>query len=133
MVCKKCKKELSSEMIKANLCWNCGEIIDKNLTDADTNYDDIEIETEYSTEEDIIFNNTNSIAKSIRIFAKIIMIVGSILNVLVLFVASGYYTFTSFLAFEMMFILFGLLLLGFSEIIQLLQDIKSNLIIRKQY
>lgn len=127
MVCKKCKKELSSEMIKVNLCWNCGEIIDENLTDADTNYDDIEIETEYSTEEDITSNNSNSIAKSIRVFAKIIMIVGSILNVLVLFVASGYYTFTSFFAFEMMFFLSGLLLLGFSEIIQLLQDIKSKL------
>lgn len=127
MVCKKCKKELSNEMIKANLCWNCGEIIDENLTDTNTNYDNIEIETEYSTEEEITSNNSNSIAKSIKVFAKIIMIVGSILNILVLFVASRYHTFTSFFAFEMMFILSGLLLLGFSEIIQLLQDIKDRI------
>ena len=127
MVCKKCKKELSNEMVKANLCWNCGEIINKNLIDTDTNYNNIEVETEYPTEEKIISNNTNSIAKSIRIFAKIIMIVGSILNILALFIANRYHTFTSFFVFEMMFILSGLLLLGFSEIIQLLQDIKNKL------
>lgn len=115
-------------MIKVNLCWNCGEIIDRNLTDTDTKFDDdIEVETEYPAEEYMTSNHTNNIAKSLKIFAKIIMIIGSILNILVLFIANGYHTFTSFLAFEMMFILFGLLLLGFSEIIQLLEDIKNKL------
>lgn len=127
MVCKKCKKELSNEMVKANLCWNCGEIIDKNLTDIDTNYDNIEVEAEYSTEESVTSNNINGIAKSIKVFSKIIMIVGSILNILVLFVASRYHTFISFVTFEIIFILSGLLLLGFSEIIQLLQDIKNKM------
>lgn len=126
MICKKCKKELSSEMIKANLCWDCGEIIDKTLVDNDSFFNNVELETEYSTEK-TLSNDINNIAKSIKIFSKIIMIVGTILNILVLFVAGRYYTFVSFLVFEIIFILSGLLLLGFSEIIQLLHDIKNKL------
>ena len=128
MICKNCKKELSNEMLKANLCWNCGQIIDENLAE-NTDYNDIEIETEYvSINDDNDLNiNINSIAKSIKVFAKIIMVIGSVLNILVLFIASQYHTFLSFLAFEMIFVISGFLLLGFSEIIQLLQDIKNKI------
>lgn len=127
MVCQKCKNELSSEMIKVNLCWNCGKIIDETLMDKDDISNNIELETEYTTEEKTTSGNTNSIAKSIKTLSKTIMIVGSILNIIMLLIASRYHTFVSFFAFEIVFILSGLLLLGFSEIIQLLQDIKNKL------
>ena len=36
MKCSKCGEELTQEMIDVNMCWNCGNILDKSLLDDET-------------------------------------------------------------------------------------------------
>lgn len=36
MRCSKCGEELTQEMINVNMCWNCGNILDKSLLDDET-------------------------------------------------------------------------------------------------
>ena len=33
MKCPECGNELTSEMIEANMCWECGKILDESLLD----------------------------------------------------------------------------------------------------
>lgn len=48
MKCEKCGEELSQEMIDVNMCWNCGNIIDKSLLDDDIVNDIKEGQEEYN-------------------------------------------------------------------------------------
>ena len=36
MKCPECGTELTSEMIEANMCWECGKILDESLLDKQT-------------------------------------------------------------------------------------------------
>ena len=34
--CPECGTELTDEMIEANMCWECGKILDESLLDKET-------------------------------------------------------------------------------------------------
>ena len=104
-------------------CPNCGKLLtedEKILYKCMTCKQQIKVKQNY-----IEFNNT--IAKLIKIFGIIIIIIGTILSFAIANNNSNEFSLISFIIYETIIFISGLLFVGISEIIQLLQDIKNKI------
>ena len=135
--CPKCKAKLSAYEKGTGECVSCGNVFDASLygklnessnadnADSADNMENME-NTENVVNED---DDKNSIAQALKVCGIIIMVVGTIVSFVVANAGSLDYefSFSLFIVPEAASIISGLLFLGFSEIIQLLQDIKEKL------
>ena len=104
-------------------CPNCGKLLtedEKILYKCMTCKQQIKIKQHY-----VSFNNT--IAKSIKIFGIIIIIIGTVLSFIIANNNSYGFSLIHFFISEILIAISGLLFIGISEIIQLLQDIKNKM------
>ena len=113
--CPKCKSKLNIDEKSSGRCFACGTIFESSLpkVDKQINY--------------MSFDNT--VAKLIKICGIAIIIIGTILSFIIAG-GDGYkykFSFIRFLTPELISVISGLLFVGFSEIIQLLEDIKNRL------
>ena len=135
--CPKCKAKLSAYEKGTGECVSCGNVFDASLygklnesdnadsTDSADNMENMEnAENVVNVDDD-----KNPIAQVLKVCGIIIMIVGTIASFVVANADSLDYefSFSLFIVPEAVSIISGLLFLGFSEIIQLLQDIKDKL------
>lgn len=108
-----------------NKCLNCGKILSE---DEKILYKCISCGTKIaSSSSNILIKNT--IAKAIKVCGIIIIILGTILSFIMAGDNGHKYEFSllKFVTPEAISIISGLVFIGFSEIIQLLEDIKNKL------
>lgn len=124
--CPNCNKELTQEMIDANMCWECGFILDKTLADEiNDSVDTINEKSDLKKEE---LNNLpnytkkehplSQVLKSISVILAIVGTIGSI--------SICQSEFSIFIIFEIVILIQCIFLFSFGEIIQLLYDIKNK-------
>lgn len=114
--CPNCELKLNIDEKSSGRCFSCGTTFESSLskTDKQVNY----------------ISSDNIVAKLIKFCGIAIIIIGTILSFIIAG-GDGYkceFSFIRFLTPEILSIISGLLFIGFSEIIQLLEDIKTKLI-----
>ena len=109
-----------------NKCPNCGKILSE---DEKVLYKCISCGTKFESSLPKENSKDNTVAKAIKICGIIIIILGTILSFIVAGGTGRKYEFSllQFLTPETISIVSGLVFIGFSEIIQLLEDIKNKL------
>lgn len=114
MYCPKCKTLLNNDEKASGKCFNCGATFSSVLPEVKSN-------TSVSTS-----NSENTIAGILKAIGFLVMIFGTIGSI---YLASQgrRFEFGSFILPEIGSIVCGMMFLGFSEIIQLLQDIKDKM------
>lgn len=119
--CPNCGKILSEDEKILYKCISCGTKFVSPLPKDNGNFN-------YQAT-DTINTTDNTVAKAIKICGIIIIILGTILSFIVAGGNGRKYEFSllQFLAPEAISIISGLVFIGFSEIIQLLEDIKNKL------
>lgn len=130
MICKKCGEKLTKEMIDANLCWSCGDIIDENFVEQnEINMKNSNITPSDLSKGDNGIGNKNVIGKCLHIFGLLVLILGTIGSIFLANVGGRYYdfSFSLFALYEFATILSSLILVGFAEIIQLLNKIYNKI------
>lgn len=114
-ICPNCKSKLNIDEKSSGRCFTCGATFESSLPNngKQCNYQ----------------SSDNAIAKVIKICGIIIIILGTILSFIVAGGDGKKYEFSllRFLAPEAISIISGLIFIGFSEIIQLLEDIKNRI------
>ncbi len=117
--CPKCKSKLNVDEKASGRCFSCGAMFESVLPKEAKQYD-------YNFSTDVISNsmNENSVAKTIKISGILIIILGTIIS---FFIAGEDFSVALFLTSEIISIISGLLFIGFSEIIKLLEEIKNKL------
>lgn len=118
MYCPKCKTLLNNDEKASGKCFNCGASFSSVLPE----------EKKANSTHDTV-SNENTIGGILKAIGILILIAGTI-GSLVIAGGDGYRYEFSFLRFvlpEIGTIISGMMFLGFSEIIQLLQDIKNKL------
>lgn len=112
MYCPKCKTLLNNDEKASGKCFNCGATFSSTLPE-------MKKDTNTSSGE----NTIGGILKAIGILVMVFGTIGSIYSA-----TQGYgFEFGKFILPEIGSIVSGMMFLGFSEIIQLLQDIKNKL------
>lgn len=114
-ICPNCKSKLNIDEKSSGRCFSCGTTFESSLPKDSKQYN-------YQS-----FDNT--VAKIIKICGIVIIILGTILSFIVAGGNGRKYEFSLllFITPETISIISGLLFIGFSEIIQLLEDIKNKL------
>ncbi|PWL68936.1 MAG: hypothetical protein DBY27_05750 [Clostridiaceae bacterium] len=113
--CPKCKSILNNDEKASGKCFSCGATFESNLpqnTILETNY------------------NENTIAKIIKVVAIVILVLGTIGSFASSFhdvYGKNEFSFASFIIPETVTIISGVIFLGFSEVIKLLQEISNKL------
>ena len=132
--CPKCKAKISAYEKGSGKCVSCGNVFDVSLFEKlneDNNADSADNMENIENAENVVNvdDDKNSIAQALKVCGIIIMIVGTIASFVVANAGSLDYefSFSLFIVPEAVSIISGLLFLGFSETIQLLQDIKDKL------
>lgn len=117
--CPKCQSMLNGDEKASGRCFSCGTIFESVLPEDAKQYD-------YNLSGDVISDSVseNSVAKIIKISGILIIILGTILS---FFLVSEGFSVVLFLTSEIISIINGLFLIGFSEIIKLLENIKNKL------
>lgn len=113
--CPNCKSKLNIDEKSSGRCFSCGTTFESSLPKADKQINYI--------------SSDNTVAKLIKICGIAIIIIGTILSFIIAG-GDGYkykFSFIRFLTPELISVISGLLFVGFSEIIQLLEDIKDRL------
>lgn len=115
--CPKCKAKLNIDEKASGKCFACGATFNSSLSENNL------------TGKSGDLTSKNTIAQALKVCGIIIMVVGTIVSFVVANAGSLDYefSFSLFIVPEAASIISGLLFLGFSEIIQLLQDIKEEL------
>lgn len=113
--CPNCKSKLNIDEKSSGKCFSCGATFESSLPKENNqlNYNSYD----------------NTVAKLIKICGFAIIVLGTILSFMIAG-GSGYkyeFSLIRFLTPELISIISGLLFIGFSEIIQLLEDIKNKL------
>lgn len=113
--CPKCKAKLNVDEKSSGKCFSCGTSFESSLPKENNRIN-------YSSAD-------NTIAKAIKICGVIIILLGTILSIIVSGGGGQKYEFSllQFLMPEAICVISGLILIGFSEIIQLLEDIKNKM------
>lgn len=109
--CPKCKIILNSDEKASGRCFSCGATFESSLP----------LESNY---------NENIMAKRIKVIAIVILIIGSIGSFASSFhdaYGRNEFSFASFIISETATIISGIIFLGFSEVIKLLQEISNKL------
>lgn len=129
MICKKCGKELTQEMIDANLCWSCGDIINESIAEKDIISNSTTIENEPHNGCYNVPHNKNKIGHFLKFIGIIILIFGSIASFVLAGGGRRNYNFVLplFIIYEFATISVAFLFIGFSEIIRLLDNINNKL------
>ena len=114
-ICPKCKSKLNIDEKSSGRCFSCGATFESSLAKDDKQYN--------------YRSSDNTVAKAIRICGITIIILGTILSFIVAGGNRRKYEFSllQFITPEAISIISGLLFIGFSEVIQLLEDIKNKL------
>lgn len=109
-ICPNCGKKLSEDEKIIYKCTSCGNKLEPLLLNQNRRY-------------------INQVAKAIKTCGIAIIIVGTIISLIVAGGSGGQYKFSliQFITPEFTSIIGGLIFIGFSEIIQLLEDIKNKL------
>ncbi len=113
--CPNCKSKLNIDEKSSGKCFSCGATFESSLPKENK-------QLNYSSYD-------NTVAKLIKICGFAIIILGTILSFIIAG-GNGYkyeFSFMRFLTPELISIISGLLFIGFSEVIQLLEDIKNKL------
>lgn len=113
--CPKCKSILNMDEKASGKCFTCGATFESNLPQ-NTNKN--------------IYYNENTIAKILKILSIVILVLGTISSFATSFhevYGRSEFSFISFLIPETVVIISGIVFLGFSEVIRLLQDISNKL------
>ncbi len=127
MKCQNCKVELGQEMIEANMCWECGEIIDLQKLENDY-VEEISEPVIHSKQEETTYadrsekNMYASMGKKIGAFILVLGTIGSI-------ILGSYgrdFSFGTFLIYEFVVLVAGAFFMMIAEIVQLLEDIKNK-------
>ncbi len=114
-ICPNCKSKLNIDEKSSGKCFSCGATFESSLPKENK-----EVYYDFSD---------NTIAKLIKTCGVLIIIIGTILSFIIAG-GDGYkytFSFIRFLTPELTCIISGLLFIGVSEIIQLLEDIKNKL------
>ena len=123
--CPKCGSTLNNDEKASGKCFSCGETFESNIPQKDkVHYVPTEMPIEVPTE-----RGKNTIGKIIKCCGILIIILGTFYSIMLANDGKYEYHF-SFLLFiipEIISCISGLLFIGLSEIIQLLDDIKSSL------
>ena len=114
-ICPNCKTKLNIDEKASGKCFSCGATFESSLFKDNKQFN-------YQSSD-------NTVAKSIKVCGIIIIILGTILSFIVAGGNGQKYEFSllQFLTPETISIISGLVFIGFSEIIQLLEDIKNKL------
>lgn len=113
--CPKCKSILNNDEKASGKCFSCGATFESNLPQNTI------LETDY---------NENTIAKIIKVVAIVILVLGTIGSFASSFhdvYGKNEFSFASFIIPETVTIISGVIFLGFSEVIKLLQEISNKL------
>lgn len=113
--CPNCKSKLNIDEKSSGKCFSCGTAFESSLPKEIKQFD-------YNSSD-------NTIGKLIKICGFAIIVLGTILS-FIMAGGSGYkyeFSLIRFFAPELISIISGLLFIGFSEIIQLLEEINSKL------
>lgn len=114
MYCPKCKTLLNNDEKASGKCFNCGATFSSVLPKTKNNFSAS------------FGNGENTIGGILKAIGFLIIIFGTIGSIYI--GGQGYnFSFASFIIPELGTIISGMLFLGFSEIIQLLQDIKDKM------
>lgn len=113
--CPNCKSKLNIDEKSSGKCFSCGATFESSLPkeNKQLNYNSYD----------------NTVAKLIKICGFTIIMLGTILSFIIAG-GNGYkyeFSFMRFLIPELVSVISGLLFIGFSEVIQLLEDIKNKL------
>lgn len=129
--CPNCKSLLNVDENASGKCFSCGASFESSLPQDSNRYIyDVACDNE----------NSNIIGKMMKIGGILIIIVGTIFSFVMangnsykqnplfdLVIADDEFSFTIFLTLEIISVISGLFLMGFAEIIQLLENIKNKL------
>ncbi|MBD5554378.1 MAG: hypothetical protein HDQ95_03275 [Roseburia sp.] len=113
--CPNCKSKLNIDEKSSGRCFSCGTAFEPSLSKERSQFS-------YSTSD-------NTIAKLIKICGFVIIVLGTILS-LVTAGGDGYkyeFSLSRFMIPELVSVSIGLFFIGFSEVIQLLEDIRNKL------
>ena len=114
MYCPKCKTILNSDEKASGKCFNCGATFSSSLPEPKSS-------SSFSSN-----SGENTIGGILKAIGILVMIFGTIGSIYL--ATQGYeFEFGKFILPEIGTIISGMMFLGFSEIIQLLQDIKNKL------
>lgn len=114
MYCPECKTLLNDDEKASGRCFNCGARFSAILPET-KNDASVPVST-----------GKNTIAGILKAIGFLVMIFGTIASIGI--GGQGYeFSFASFLLLEIGTIVFGMVFLGFSEMLQLLQDIKNKM------
>lgn len=114
-ICPNCKSKLITEEKSSGRCFSCGAKIESTLPKEDNRINHL--------------STDNTTAKAIKICGIIIIILGTIFSFIIASETGKEYEFSllHFLVPEAISVISGILFIGFSEIIKLLEDIKNKL------
>lgn len=114
-ICPNCKSKLNIDEKSSGRCFSCGTTFESSLPKDNKQYN-------YQSSD-------NTVAKIIKICGIAIIILGTILSFIVAGGNGKKYDFSLllFITPETISVISGLVFIGFSEIIQLLEDIKNKL------
>lgn len=114
-ICPNCKSKLNIDEKSSGKCFTCGTTFESSLPKNDKQYN-------YQISD-------NTVANAIKICGIMIIILGTIYSLIVAGGNGRKYEFSLllFITPEAISVISGLVFIGFSEIIQLLEDIKNKL------
>ena len=111
--CPKCNEKLNIDEKSAGRCFSCGTTFSRTTPDNDISF----VSHVYDDSTD------NTVANVIKALGIAIIILGTIGNVIINLLPLSLY---EFVVVEFCCIVSGMLLIGFAEIIKLLEDIKNK-------
>ena len=111
--CPKCNEKLNIDEKSAGRCFSCGTTFSSTLPKDDKN------------SAPYIFAETtdNTVAKIIKVLGIVIIILGTIGNVVM---NHDHFSLSAFLGVELLCIVSGMFFVGLAEIIELLEEIKNK-------
>lgn len=114
-ICPSCKSKLNIDEKSAGRCFSCGTTFESSLPKDNKQY--------------IYQSFDNTVAKAIKICGMSIIILGTIFSFMMARSTGrkDEFSLLQFMAPESISVISGLVFIGFSEIIQLLEDIKNKL------
>ncbi len=114
--CPKCNSKLNADEKFSGRCFKCNTSFETFESDEDKRY------------RNSLFSNP--VSKAIKICGIIIIIIGTILSIIIACEKGKYgettFSFLRFISSEAVGVISGIFFIGFSEVIQLLEDIKNK-------
>ena len=113
--CPKCKTLLENDEIEIGKCLSCGAIFEKAAIEKKI----------YKTNSHNV-KHINTVAEILKVIGVFILVIGTIASICVGCISKEF-SFVLFFVMEIEVFIGGIIFIGFSEIIKLLQDIKAKM------